>query len=555
MDEILKRKLVYASAFSLVAMLIIVSFFSISLKNVTVNQANKLSNLTHSYYVKSTNLTQLSNKVAQLEANISNLTNKLKLLESKSNSFSLQENLSKSNITAYQKEVNSLNIKLDNLNKSYNTAESLYHLVDKSLSYSLSKLSTDNLSISNLSSELALKNQNISNLSLIVSKLKGSLASDNISLANLSSELALKNQNISNLSSKLNAEYTYTYEENFIPSKITSMKLNYNSSTIRSIAQNGSNLAIVGNKTDPSYFVFIYNVKTHTKTNLTSTFENKGIVNVFSSVSNGNGFTFLVKFKNDSTGLVQYNKNLINLTFFKNYTDFYPVGLAYNNKGYLVTGYNKSVILGTTKLVSKIAKASIPGSSTSPLPPSPTPKSSQTSNEVDVLLYYNLYKNSTINLSSELSSFKGYNFTNPIYNGTDYYLLGYTDTSGPNPSSPPPLKLNLVYYNSIDNVLRNVSNISLPINAGAVSQANLSLDWNGAYFIVSGSYLIKSSPPGSTRLTNFLEIYNPATNLWVNITGKVYTNKEFTSNMVWNGTSFITALSNGSESGLHSLIR
>ena len=57
MDEILKRKLVYASAFSLAAMLIIVSFFSVSLKHVTVDQANKLSNLTHSYYIQSTNLT------------------------------------------------------------------------------------------------------------------------------------------------------------------------------------------------------------------------------------------------------------------------------------------------------------------------------------------------------------------------------------------------------------------------------------------------------------------------------------------------------------------
>jgi hypothetical protein len=540
MDEILKRKLVYASAFSLVAMLIIVSFFSISLKNVTVNQANKLSNLTHSYYVKSTNLTQLSNKVAQLEANISNLTNKLKLLESKSNSFSLQENLSKSNITAYQKEVNSLNIKLDNLNKSYNTAESLYHLVDKSLSYSLSKLSTDNLSISNLSSELALKNQNISNLSLIVSKLKGSLASDNISLANLSSELALKNQNISNLSSKLNAEYTYTYEENFIPSKITSMKLNYNSSTIRSIAQNGSNLAIVGNKTDPSYFVFIYNVKTHTKTNLTSTFENKGIVNVFSSVSNGNGFTFLVKFKNDSTGLVQYNKNLINLTFFKNYTDFYPVGLAYNNKGYLVTGYNKSVILTTN--------------SVSP-PPPPTYKSSQTSNEVDVLLYYNLYKNSTINLSSKLSSFKGYNFTNPIYNGTKYYILGYLHTTNPPPQNKV-LNLSLLSYNGngIRNTLKSVSNLILPIPAGeTISQANLSLSWNGAYFLISGLYSTTPTKSLNSGFSNILEIYNPTTNLWANITGSINTKNDFTSNMIWNGTSFITALSNSTESGLYSL--
>ena len=521
MDEILKRKLVYASAFSLVAMLIIVSFFSISLKNVTVNQANKLSNLTHSYYVKSTNLTQLSNKVAQLEANISNLTNKLKLLESKSNSFSLQENLSKSNITAYQKEVNSLNIKLDNLNKSYNTAESLYHLVDKSLSYSLSKLSTDNLSISNLSSELALKNQNISNLSLIVSKLKSSLSSDNQSIANLSSELALKNQNISNLSSKLNAEYTYTYEENFIPSKIKAMNISYSDSTIKSIAQNGSNLAILGNKTDPGYFVMIYNTKNSSKNNLTQTFKNDSIRNVFSVVSNGNGFTFLVKFKNNSTGLVEYDKNLANLTFLKNYNSLYPVGLSYGDNSYLITGYNN---IGMPDL-----------------------------------FYYNMSGNTIMNLSGKLSNFKGYNFTNPICNGTDYYLLGYTDQSGPNPSPHPPtqhiLKLNLVYYNSIDNVLRNVSNISLPINAGAVSQANLSLDWNGAYFIVSGSYLIKSSPPGSTRLTNFLEIYNPATNLWVNITGKVYTNKEFTSNMVWNGTSFITALSNGSESGLHSLIR
>ena len=521
MDELIKRRLIYASAFSLAAMLIIVSFFSVSLKNVTVNQASKLSNLTHSYYVKSTNLTQLSNKVAQLEANISNLTNKLKLLESKSNSFALQENLSKSSITAYQNEVNSLNIKLNDLNKSYNTVESLYSLVDRSLSYSLSKLSADNLSIFNLSSELALKNQNISNLSLIVSKLKSSLSSDNQSIANLSSELALKNQNISNLSSKLNAEYTYTYEENFIPSKIKAMNINYSGSTIKSIAQNGSNLAILGNKTDPGYFVMIYNTKNSSKNNLTQTFKNDSIRNVFSVVSNGNGFTFLVKFKNNSTGLVEYDKNLANLTFLKNYNSLYPVGLSYGDNSYLITGYNN---IGMPDL-----------------------------------FYYNMSGNTIMNLSGKLSNFKGYNFTNPICNGTDYYLLGYTDQSGPNPSPHPPtqhiLKLNLVYYNSIDNVLRNVSNISLPINAGAVSQANLSLDWNGAYFIVSGSYLINPSSPGSTGLTNFLEIYNPATNLWVNITGKVYTNKEFTSNMVWNGTSFITALSNGSESGLHSLIR
>ena len=58
MDELLKKKLVYASAFSLAAMLVIVSIFSISLKNVTVSQASKISNLTHTYYIQSTNLTQ-----------------------------------------------------------------------------------------------------------------------------------------------------------------------------------------------------------------------------------------------------------------------------------------------------------------------------------------------------------------------------------------------------------------------------------------------------------------------------------------------------------------
>ena len=529
MDEILKRKLVYASAFSLAAMLIIVSFFSVSLKHVTVNQANKLSNLTHSYYVQSTNLTQVSNKIAQLEANISNLTSKLKILESKSNSFSLQENLSKSNITAYQSEVNSLNIKLDNLNKSYNTAESLYHLVDRSLSYSLSKLSTDNLSISNLSLELALKNQNISNLSFTISKLNKSLVSDNISLADLSSELALKNQTISNLSSKLNAEYKYMYEENFIPSKITTMNLDYSHSTIRSISQNGSNLVIIGNKTDPGYFVFIYNIKNYTVNNLTKIFKNNSITNVFSSVSNSKGFTFLVRFKNDSIGLVQYDKKLVNLTSFKNYTNLYPVGLSYNNNGYLVTGYSKQII------------------NTTPPPPS-------TTKIIQDLLYYTSSKKSIINLSSNLSSFQGYNFTNPFYNGTDYYLVGYKDPTGPQPATSV-LTLNLLSYNSSNSALENVSNLTLPIPAGKTfSQANLSLSWDGAYFLISGSYLLTSSGPGGSKsLSPFLEIYNPITNLWANITGSVNTKNNFTSNMVWNGTSFITALTNSSGSGLYYL--
>lgn len=283
MDELLKKKLVYASAFSLAAMLVIVSIFSISLKNVTVSQASKISNLTHTYYIQSTNLTQTSNEIAQLEANISNLTNKLNLLESKSNSFSVQENLSKSNITAYQTEVNSLNIRLSQLNNSYNTAESLYRLADRSLSYSLSKLSADNSSIFNLSSVLVLKNQRILNLSSNISKLKSSLASDSMSLSNLSSELALKNQAIANLSAKLNNESKYIYEENFIPSKIASMKLNYPNSTIRSIAQNGSNISVVGNRTDPGYFVIIHNVNSGKNTNLTGNFINDSIKNVFYS--------------------------------------------------------------------------------------------------------------------------------------------------------------------------------------------------------------------------------------------------------------------------------
>ena len=536
MDELLKKKLVYASAFSLAAMLVIVSIFSISLKNVTVSQASKISNLTHTYYIQSTNLTQTSNEIAQLEANISNLTNKLNLLESKSNSFSVQENLSKSNITAYQTEVNSLNIRLSQLNNSYNTAESLYRLADRSLSYSLSKLSADNSSIFNLSSVLVLKNQRILNLSSNISKLKSSLASDSMSLSNLSSELALKNQTIANLSAKLNNESKYIYEENFIPSKIASMKLNYPNSTIRSIAQNGSNISVVGNRTDPGYFVIIHNVNSGKNTNLTGNFINDSIKNVFYSVSNGKGFTFLVKFNNSSIGLVEYNKNLTNPIVFKNYTSFYPTGLSYSGKGYLITGYSKE--------------------NTPPLSIS--------------LLYYNLSNNSLINLSSKLKSFVGYNFTNSLYNGTNYYLIGYTIP----PGLVNGIKLNLLSYNlNIKNYV-NVSGLTLPVTTtgpSSISKLNISLSWNGAYFLVSGSYLITASsttppptlpstpptPPLSTiNITyhSFLEIYNPVTKLWTNASGSFnLTNKWFTSNMLWNGSSFITALSNSSGSGLYSL--
>jgi hypothetical protein len=398
------------------------------------------------------------------------------------------------------------------LNKSYNTAESLYHLVDRSLSYSLSKLSTDNLSI-----------------------------------FNLSLELALKNQTISNLSSKLNAEYKYMYEENFIPSKITTINLNYSHSTIRSISQNGSNLVIIGNKTDPGYFVFIYNIKNYTANNLTKTFKNNSITNVFSSVANGKGFTFLVRFKNNSIGLVQYDKKLVNLTFFKNYTDFYPVGLSYNNNGYLVTGYSKQII-NTTPPPPPVTK------SMSKLPASPpTPPTTQpTTKIIQDLLYYNPFKNSIINLSSNLSSFQGYNFTNPFYNGTDYYLLEYKDPTGHHLGTPV-LNLNLLSYNRINKTLENVSNLTLPIPTGETfSQANLSLSWDGAYFLISGSYSLPTGP-GNSLSNPFLEIYNPATNLWANITGSINTKNNFTSNMIWNGTSFITALTNSSGSGLYYL--
>ena len=547
MDERLKKKLVYASAFSLAAMLVIVSIFSISLKNITVSQASKISNLTHTYYIQSTNLTQTSNEIAQLEANISNLTNKLNLLESKSNSFSVQENLSKSNITAYQTEVNSLNIRLSQLNNSYNTAESLYRLADRSLSYSLSKLSADNSSIFNLSSVLVLKNQRILNLSSNISKLKSSLASDSMSLSNLSSELALKNQAIANLSAKLNNESKYIYEENFIPSKIASMKLNYPNSTIRSIAQNGSNISVVGNRTDPGYFVIIHNVNSGKNTNLTGNFINDSIKNVFSSVSNGKGFTFLVKFNNSSIGLVEYNntiKNLTNITSFNSSASFYSTGLSYSGKGYLITGYSK---------------VNTPPSKISGL-----------------IYYYNTSNDSVINLSSKLKSFVGYNFTNSLYNGTNYYLISYTIP----PGLVNGIKLDLLSYNPNTNKFKNISNLTLPITnlvvGSTISKLNISLSWNGAYFLVSGSYLITVSstlpspspsthtpptiPPTTNTIINihyysFLGMYNPATKLWTNLSGSLNLgNKEgFTSNMLWNGSSFITALSNSSGSGLYSL--
>ena len=217
------------------------------------------------------------------------------------------------------------------------------------------------------------------------------------------------------------------------------------------------------------------------------------------------------------------------MTSFKNYTNLYPVGLSYNNNGYLVTGYSKQII------------------NTTPPPPS-------TTKIIQDLLYYTSSKKSIINLSSNLSSFQGYNFTNPFYNGTDYYLLEYKDPTGPQPATSV-LNLNLLSYNSINSALENVSNLTLPIPTGeTLSQANLSLSWNGAYFLISGSYSLPTGP-GNSLSNPFLEIYNPITNLWANITGSVNTKNNFTSNMVWNGTSFITALTNSSGSGLYYLGR
>lgn len=543
MDELLKRKLVYASVSSLAAMLVIVSIFSISLNNVTVNQANKISNLTHTYYIQSTNLTQTSNKIAQLEANISNLTDKLKILESKSNSFALQENLSKTDIASYQKEVNSLSIKLSQLNNSYNTIKSLYLLSERSLSYSLAKLSAENASIFNLSSVLSLKNQKILNLSSNLSSLKSSLAADNASIYKLSSELTSKNQTIAKLSSELNNESRYIYEDNFIPSKITSMNLNYTNSTIRSIAKNGSNILIVGNETDPGYFAIIYNVNSGKNTNLTANLRNDGIANVFSSTSNGKGFTFLVKFSNNNIGLVEYNKSLENITSFNNYTNFYPTGLSYSSKGYLITGYSKENVQ----------------------PPHPA-----TPSTVYSLLYYNLSNNSVINLSSKLESLSGYNLTNPVYNGTNYCIVGYKALNGNNPPGTSSFELSLLSYTLSNNSSFNISNLSLDLPVTAAAQMiNLSLSWNGAYFLIAGSYAKTStntppvpnppdhtpnpSPPISTYY-NFLEAYNPTTNLWTNVTGKIGSQSmHFTGNTLWNGSSFITALSNSSKSGLYSL--
>ena len=226
--------------------------------------------------------------------------------------------------------------------------------------------------------------------------------------------------------------------------------------------------------------------------------------------------------------------------------NFYPVGLSYNNNGYLVTGYSKQIInttpppQSTTKIMPKL------------LSPTPVPS---TTKIIQDLLYYNPSKNSIINLSSNLSSFQGYNFTNPFYNGTDYYLLEYKDPTGLQPATSV-LNLNLLSYNSINSALENVSNLTLPISTGETfSQANLSLSWNGAYFLISGSYFLSSGPQGSKSLNPFLEIYNPATNLWANITGSINTKNNFTSNMIWNGTSFITALTNSSGSGLYYLGR
>ena len=535
MEDTLKKGLIYASAFSLAAMLIIVSFFSVSLKNVTVNQANKMSNLTRLFNIQSANLTQASIKIEKLEANISNLTNKLETLESKSNTFALQDNVSKSNISSYQKEVNSLSgqirnldVELNNLNENYNNINDLYNLVDRSLSYSLSKLSADNTSIFNLSSVIALKNKKILSLYSNISKLNSSLFNDTALIYNLSSELALKNQTISNLSYKLDMAEKYIYKENFIPSKITAMNINYKNSVIKSISQNGSNIAVVGNKTDLGYFVLLYSEKTNNTTNLTSVSENYRIANVFSTASNGRGFIFLVKFKNSSIGLVEYNQNLTTLTVLKK--NFYPTGLSYSSRGYLITGYSKE-------------------NSTSNPPPPPG------SNVLILpdLFYYNLSNNTLMNLSSDLNRFKGYNLTNPVYNGTNYYVIGYIDPPGPSPVTL--FKLSLLSYDPINNSLTDVNNMSMSFNS-TPSQINMNLGWNGAYLLVSGFYTTTTplAPPSSINYYNFLETYNPTTNLWANLTGEINTdNMSFTSNLLWGESYFITALSNSSESGLYLL--
>ena len=74
------------------------------------------------------------------------------------------------------------------------------------------------------------------------------------------------------------------------------------------------------------------------------------------------------------------------MTSFKNYTNFYPVGLSYNNKGYLVTGYSKQII-NTTPLHPSTSNTKL-------IPKLPaSPPTSSTTEIIQDLLYYNSSKN------------------------------------------------------------------------------------------------------------------------------------------------------------------